>query len=110
MRDVDDSENLTCLVGKLYPSKAIFASACDQKGAEDDVVRRLAAFVKECGISKLVYKTDQESSIRSALEEALRITGRTGIFEAFEAIPEVSAVGESASNGRAERAVQSFED
>ena len=110
VRDVEDPECLSVLVGKLYPSHSLFASACDQKGAEDDVVKRLATFIKECGIPKLVYKTDQESSLRHAIEEALRRVGRTGSFEPLEAAPELSAVGESASNGRAERAVQTFED
>ena len=110
VRDLDDPENLTCLVGKLYPQKAIFASACDMKGADDEVVGRLAQFIKSTGISKLVYKSDQEPAIRTALEEALRRIGRTGECEPVEAVPESSAVGESASNGRAERAIQSFED
>ena len=110
VRDVEDPENLTCLVGKLYPQKAVFASACDMKGADDDVVGRLAQFLKSTGITKLVYKSDQEPSIRTALEEALRRIGRAGECEAVEAVPESSAVGESASNGRAERTVQSFED
>ena len=110
IRDVDDPDNVSCLVGRLYPSKAIFASACDQKGADDPVVKRLSNFIKESGISKMVYKTDQESALRSTIEEALRRTGRSGVFESFEAVPEMSAVGESASNGKAERAVQTFED
>ena len=97
-------------MGRLYPSKAIFASACDQKGADDPVVKRLSNFIKDSGISKMVYKTDQESALRSTIEEALRRTGRSGVFESFEAVPELSAVGESASNGKAERAVQTFED
>ena len=40
IRDVDDPNNVSCLVGRLYPSKAIFASACGQKGADDPVVKR----------------------------------------------------------------------
>ena len=96
IRDVDDPDNVPCLVGRLYPSKAIFASACDQKGADDPVVKRLSNFIKESGLSKMVYKTDQESALRSTIEEALRRTGRSGVFESFDAVPELSAVGESA--------------
>ena len=110
VRDVDDEDNLTCLVGRLFPNRALFASACDQKGADDEVVSRLAAFFKSAGIPKLVYKTDQESALRSTIEEALKSVGRSGRFESFEAVPEASAVGESASNGKAERSVQAFED
>ena len=29
VRDTDDEENLACMVGRLYPSKAVFATACD---------------------------------------------------------------------------------
>ena len=58
----------------------------------------------------MVYKTNQEHSLKTAIGEALRRTGKSGTFEAFEAVPESSAVGESASNGRAERAVQAVED
>ena len=88
----------------------MFATACDQKGAEDESVVRLGNFFKAAGIPKLVYKSDQESSIRSAIEEALKRIGRQGECEAIEAVPESSAVRESPSDGRAERTVQSFED
>lgn len=110
VRDEQDPDLLTLAVGKLYPAKMFFASACDVKGPEDEVTSRLTAFFKEAGIPKLVYKTDQEYSLRNMIEEALRRAGRSGTFEAFEAVPEASAVGESASNGRAERAVQAIED
>ena len=104
---MEDESPLTAMVGRLYPSRAIFATACDAKGIDDpEAVGRLATFLKEAGIPRLVYKTDQESSLKSAIEEALRRVGKSGTFEAFEAIPEYSAVGESASNGKAERAVQ----
>ena len=110
VKDVDDPHPLTVMVGRLYPSRAMFATACDTKGAEDEAVGRLATFFNESGLPKLVYKTDQEHSLKSAIGEALRRTGKSGTFEAFEAVPENSAVGKSASNGRAERAVQAVED
>ena len=54
----------------------------------------------------MVYKSNQESPPKTAIEETLRRTGKSGTFESYEAVSEYSAVGESASNGRAERAVQ----
>ena len=48
--------------------------------------------------------------MKAAVEDALRRVGKSGVFEAFESVPEYSAVGESASNGKAERAIQAFED
>ena len=105
---------LTGLVGKLYPSHAFFASICDVKGSDDSVVHRLAEFFKNTGITKLVYKQDQEPAIRSVIERALIKVGRHGEPVADEQliqmIPGFSARGQSPSNGRAERAVQTVED
>ena len=110
LRDERDDDLLTAMIGKLFPAKAFFATGCDVKGPSDEAVGRLANFFKEAGFSKLVYKTDQESALKATIEEALVKVGRSGTFEAFEAVPEYSAVGESASNGKAERAVQAIED
>ena len=109
-----EEELLTGLVGKLYPNHAIFASICDAKGPDDSVVDRLAEFFRNTGIPKLVYKQDQEPAIRNAIERALTKVGRHGEpipdEQLIQMIPEFSAVGQSPSNGRAERAVQSVED
>ena len=40
VRDMDDPHPQTVRVGRLYPSRAIFATACDSKGAEDEAVGR----------------------------------------------------------------------
>jgi hypothetical protein len=113
MRDSLDEDLATVLVARLYPSKAICAVVCDQKGIDDHVIARLAGFIKESGYRKIVYKSDQERSIRAMLEEAFRRSSRQGdlynpALDQF--IPEASAVGESQSNGRAENAVQRLED
>ena len=109
-----DEDLLTGLVGKLYDSCAIFASICDVKGPDDHIVDRLADFFKSTGLTKVVYKNDQEPAIRTAIEAALLKCGRSGEAlpeqEVFQMVPENSAVGESPSNGRAERAVQMVED
>ena len=55
-------------------------------------------------------KSDQESSIGAMVEEALVQLRRTVEHRPLVVVPEVSAVGESQSNGTAERAVQAFED
>ena len=44
------------------------------------------------------------------IDDALRRTGKSCVFESCESVPECSAVGASPSNGRAERAVQAIED
>ena len=113
VKDVHDEELTTCLVGRLYPSRALFSVVVDSKGIDEHAVERLCAFLKDSGVTKLVYKCDQESSLKKLIEESLRRSGRAGEFfneELHQVIAEHSAVGESASNGRAERAVQTFED
>ena len=49
----------------------MFSSACDVKGQDDSVVGRLAEFFKNSGVTKLVYKSDQEPAIKSVVEAAL---------------------------------------
>ena len=61
----------------------------------------------------MVYKTIQESSAKAFVDDAIK---QAGVFTledddaVLEAVPEYSAVGESASNGKAERAGQTLED
>ena len=70
-------------------------------------VQRVAAFIRESGLVdfNFVVKSEQESSIVAMLEQAIRRSGRHG-----SVVPEASAVGESASNSRAERTIQAVED
>ena len=105
---------VTILVGRLYPSRAVFATVCDVKGPEDASINRLSDFFKESGITKVVYKNDQEPAICAMITSALKKAGREGdgrpTTDVMQMVPEWSAVGESASNGRAERTVQQVED
>ena len=84
------------------------ATPCQQKGPDPHATRRLAAFFKICGISQFNYLCDQEGAMRTMMEHAIEVTKARG--EWLGAIPENSPVGESRSNGRAERAVQQVED
>ena len=93
----------------MSPSKAMFAAACDVKGPEDAyALNRLENFLKDEGVSKIVYRSDQEPSIIALIGAALTNSGKAG--EVTDAAPAHSAVGESQSNGVAERTVQQFED
>ena len=61
----------------------------------------------------MVYKTDQANEVKDFVDDAIRQAGVSISVDddAFlEAVPEHSAVGESASNGKTERAVQMLED
>ena len=94
----------TILVARLYPSKALLAVYCDQKGVDDYVITRLAAFIRDTGYTKVVYKSDQESSIRGMFEQAFRRSGRHGERynpQLKQFIPEASAAGERQHNGKA---------
>ena len=113
----DDPQFLTVLVGKLYPYKTVFAVACPKKGPDQYVTRRLAGFLRQCGINRMNYMrnfdrmtwmSDQEPAIRAMFVEAMEVVKASG--EYLGAVPEVSAVGESQSNSRAERTVQQVED
>ena len=108
VRDRDDEALATLLVGKLYPSRKVLACVVESKGVVDGYgVQRVATFIRESGLTdfNFVVKSDQESSIVAVLEQAIRRSGRSGSI-----VPEASAVGESASNSRAERTIQSVED
>ena len=101
-------------MGKLYPSHAVFASGCDTKGPEDPVTLRLADFLKSSGIHGMVCKSDQEPALKATVEAALAKIARSGEEKEGDdfpqLVPEYSAVGESPSNGKAERAIQFVED
>ena len=114
IRDCEDKDLATVFVVRLYPTKALFAVVCDKNGPDDKyVVIRLAQFIKDSGYSHIVFKSNQEASIRALFEEAFRASHRQGScynpgLQQF--VPESSAVGESQSNGKAENAVQRLED
>ena len=88
--------------------RKLLAVDCDQKGDYDHVITRLAAFIRDTGCTKVVYKSDQESSIRDMFEQAFKRSGRHGECynpQLKQFTPEASAVGESQSNGKAESIV-----
>ena len=113
IHDSQDKDLCTVLVGRLYPAKALFAVVCDQKGDDDDVITRLARSIRNSGYSHIVYKSDQEPSIRTMFEEAFRRSHRQRCCynpKLRQFVPESSDVGESRSNGKAENSVQRLRD
>ena len=114
IRDNNDAECVTVLVARLYPSRSLLATVVDAKGPEQNAVARLARFLRDSGYSKVVYKSDQEKSIVALFEETFKASNRKGTplhnATLTQMVPEASAVGESQSNGKAENAVQKFED
>ena len=114
LRDSDSQDTLAVLCGRLYPSRALFATVCEHKGAHDKhTVQRLCQFLRASGATDIVYKSDQENAVVAVIREALKLSQTPGDPNhgvLVRAVPEVSAVGQSASNSRAERAVQQLED
>lgn len=57
----------TLFVGRLYLTHSTatptIASVCDSKGEYGKNINRLTSFIKETGLPRLVYKSDQESAL-----------------------------------------------
>ena len=82
-------------------------------GPDAKVVRRLAQFIKDLGLTHVAYKSDREPAIRNLFFEAAKNVGIRASEATDEelgedcvvpaAVPEESAVGESQSNSLAEK-------
>ena len=93
----------------MYPFRLLMAIPVDTKGATDEyTINRLCECVKSTGVKQLVYLSDQEASLRTTFEEAIKRLAADG--ELSQAVPEKSAVSGRQSNGLAERSVQTVED
>ena len=117
LRNKEEKILTTILVGKCYPSRQVLACVLDMKDTDYLAINRVAEFIRECGLTTFVWKSDQDKSIRALMNEAVKRSGRSGSMipededsGPITAVPEASPVGSSASNGRAERAVQMVED
>ena len=114
LRDSVDQDLLTVLIARVYPWKMTFGVAVDVKGRDEAAIKRLASFIKACGLHQFNYRSDQEKSLLALVEEAIALSGREARAandeEVVNAAPELSSVGESQSNGKAERGVQLVED
>ena len=65
-------------------------------------------FFRATGLLNFTYMSDQEGACTTMIQQAIQETKGRG--EWVGAVPETSAVGQSQSNGRAERSVQRLED
>ena len=54
----------------------MFATVVSEKGIGDEVATKLLAdFLRENGVSHLVYKSDQERSIKAFIDDSLKLAG-----------------------------------
>ena len=65
IRNTQDEDLLTLLVGRLYPTRAIFACPVDMKGRDPIAIARLGDFIESNGLTKFVYRCDQERALDS---------------------------------------------
>ena len=101
-----DTTTKCIVVAKDYDSKSIMASIVPTKGGSHDYpAKRINAFIRELGLEAqdVVFRSDQEP----ALQDLLREVGKKRV--PAKTFYEVSPVGSSASNGVAERGVQTVE-
>lgn len=94
------------LVVRERDAKMLLSFLVREKGANDPcVLKRVMAFVSELGYSgsKLIIKTDQESSVRAL---AMRVAAER---HDSRTLLESSPVRSSGSNGMIERGVKEFE-
>ena len=102
LRNSSDEILQTVLVVRVYPFRMLLAIPVSAKGATDEyAVSRLVDFIKNVGVNQFVHISDQEASLRATFEAAIqRLVVDAQITQA---VPEKSAVGESQSNGLAEK-------
>ena len=109
-----DETLVTVPVARLYPSRALLACVYNHKRPDEYATLRLGLFLKETGYQKSVYKSDQEGSIRTMIDEALTQCENSGEASddprLLQTIPRTASWALSTSNGRTERAVRTFED
>ena len=120
VRNTQDEDILTLLVGRLYASRSVFACPVNMKGRDPVAIAKLSDFIKANGLIRFVYKCDQERALEALsqsvmgdvampelVEEAARRVGRSAspvdTVDVRIAVPGNSAVGKSQSNRKAER-------
>lgn len=104
----DGSGGLTVLVAQDRESRMKMASAMPSKSTGTFIARRIVAFMREVGCEQgdLTVKTDQEEAMKSIVTAVGRVRAAAG---GGRMTVEMSPVGQSQSNGIAERAIQSVE-
>ena len=94
-------DSLPILVGVDRRSKRIFAHMVPKKGHDAHAIKMAGREVEMSGYGRMILKSDQEPSIKELLRAVKRERA-----EDIEVLMEESPVGEHASNGAVEKAIQ----
>ena len=92
LRDSVDQDLLTVLVARVYPWKMTFAMAVDAKGRDEDAIKRLASFIRTCGLAQFNYRSDQEPALLALAEEAIALSGREARAASSEEVINLSLI------------------
>ena len=65
------------LVMRLYPYRICMACCVPRKGGDPDVVKRIVNFIRDCGLTHFVYRSDREAAITNMIDEAASLLGRS---------------------------------
>ena len=65
IRNSGDDTLICVLAMKLYPYGVLFACVVPKKGIEATIVRKVASFINDMGLTHVVYRSDREPSIVS---------------------------------------------
>jgi hypothetical protein len=93
---------LTVLVVRERATRMTMASAMPSKSTGNFIARRVVAFMKEVGCEHgdITVKSDQEPAMKAIINEIGRVRAAAG---GGKMVVESSPVGQSQSNGIAER-------
>ena len=102
----DGSGGLTVLVAQDRETRMKLASAMPGKSTGNFIAKRILAFMREVGCEHgpVTVKSDQEPAMKAIVNEVGRLRAAAG---GGRLAVEMSPVGQSQSNGIAERAIQS---
>ena len=97
VRDAVDQDVTTVLVARVFPWRMTFAIVVDMKGRDESAIKRLAHFIKACGLTQFSVRCDQERSILALVDEAILLSGREATKDSVTVAPQKTRVWESHS-------------
>lgn len=109
-----DAEPFSVAIARVGPSRLCLGIPVEAKGNNREGVGMLSNISKGAGLTTYIWRSDQEKAVKTMVEQAMLKAGRDAeeqkSGQIHQPVPEHSAVGESASNGFAERRVPKLED